>query len=167
MDRGGHATVSAKKRPEEMLLTIMRKAGQSLAVAESCTGGMISYRITSISGASEYFKLGICAYSNDAKKELMKISPQVLRKFGAVSEQVAIAMAQRVRRLADADWGISVTGIAGPTGATKSKPVGLVYLAAAGPDGVICRRHFFKGTRHNIRKKAADAAMDLLIRDLR
>lgn len=159
--------MSAKKRAEEIMLSIMRRAGQTLAVAESCTGGMIAQRITSVPGSSEYFKLGLVPYSNDAKKMMLKISPQVLRKFGAVSEQVAIAMAQRVRRLADADWGISVTGIAGPSGATLVKPIGLVYVAAAGPDGVICKRHFFKGTRHNIRRKAADAALDLLIRDLR
>ena len=149
------------------MLSIMRRAGQTLAVAESCTGGLIAQRITSVPGCSEYFKLGVVPYSKDAKKAVLKISPQVLRKFGAVSEQVAIAMAQRVRRIVDADWGIAVTGIAGPSGATKAKPVGLVYLAVAGPDGVICRRHFFKGTRHNIRKKAAEAALDLLIRDLR
>ena len=159
--------MSAKKRPEEILLSIMRRSGQSVAVAESCTGGMIAQRITNIPGSSDYFKLGVVAYSNDAKKILLKISPHLLRKFGAVSEQVAIAMAQRVRRMVEADWGIAVTGIAGPGGATKSKPVGLVYLAAAGPDDVICRRHFFKGTRHNIRKKASEAALDLLIRDLR
>ena len=157
----------SEKRSEEVMLSVMRKAGQTLAVAESCTGGLLAQRITSVSGSSEYFRLGVVPYSNDAKKTILKISPQVLRKFGAVSEQVAIAMAQRVRRLADADWGIAVTGIAGPGGATKAKPVGLVYLAVAGPDGVICRRHFFKGTRHNIRKKAAEAALDLLIRDLR
>ena len=159
--------MSAKKRPEEILLSIMRRSGQTVAVAESCTGGLIAQRITNIPGSSDYFKLGVVAYSNDAKKILLKISPHLLRKFGAVSEQVAIAMAQRVRRMVEADWGIAVTGIAGPGGATKSKPVGLVYLAAAGPDGVICRRHFFKGTRHNIRKKASEAALDLLIRDLR
>ena len=158
--------MSAKKRPEDLMLSIMRKAGQTLAVSESCTGGLIAQRITSVAGSSEYFKLGVVPYSNDAKKTMLKISPQVLRKFGAVSEQVAIAMAQRVRRMVDADWGIAVTGIAGPGGATKSKPVGLVYLAVAGPDGVICRRHFFKGTRHNIRKKAAAAALELLIHDL-
>ena len=159
--------MSAKKRPEEIMLSIMRRAGQTLAVAESCTGGLLAQRITTVPGSSEYFKLGVVPYSNDAKKIMLKISPQVLRKFGAVSEQVAIAMAQRVRRLVDADWGIAVTGIAGPGGATKAKPVGLVYLAVAGPDGVICRRHFFKGTRHNIRKKTTEAALDLLIRDLR
>ncbi len=155
-----------KKRPEEILLSIMRKAGQSVAVAESCTGGLVAQRITGIPGSSDYFKLGVVAYSNDAKKRLLKISPHILRKFGAVSEQVAIAMAQRVRRMVEADWGIAVTGIAGPSGATQTKPVGLVYLAVAGPDGVQCRRHFFKGTRHNIRIKAADAALDLIIRDL-
>ena len=159
--------MSVKKRPEETLLSIMRRSGQTLAVAESCTGGWIAYRITSVPGSSEYFKLGVVAYSNDAKKSILKISPQVLRKFGAVSEQVAIAMAQRIRRHVAADWGISVTGIAGPGGATKSKPVGLMYIAVAGPDGVICRRHFFKGTRVTIRKKAAEAALELLIRDLR
>ena len=149
------------------MLATMRRAGQTLAVAESCTGGLIAERLTSVPGSSEYFKLGVVAYSNEAKKTLLKISPQVLRKFGAVSEQVAIAMAQRVRRHVEADWGIAVTGIAGPAGMSKAKPVGLVYIAVAGPDGVICRRHFFKGTRHNIRKKASEAALDLLIRDLR
>ncbi len=159
--------MSAKKKAEEVMLAIMRKAGQSVAVAESCTGGLIAQRLTSVPGSSDYFKLGVVPYSNDAKKKMLKISPHLLRKFGAVSEQVAIAMAQRVRRIVEADWGIAVTGIAGPTGATKAKPVGLTYLAVAGPDGVICRRHFFQGTRPTIRKKAAEAAMDLLIRDLR
>ncbi len=156
-----------KKRPEEILISIMRKASQSLALAESCTGGLLSYRITSVPGSSEYFKLGLVPYSNDAKKSLLKISPQVLRKFGAVSEQVAIAMAQRIRKFVDADWGIGITGIAGPGGATKSKPLGLTYIAVAGPDGVICRRYFFKGPRQTIRRKVAEAALELLIRDLR
>ncbi len=159
--------MSAKKKAEELMLAIMRKSGQSVAVAESCTGGLIAQRLTNVPGSSDYFRLGVVPYSNDAKKKVLKISPHLLRKFGAVSEQVAIAMAQRVRRIVEADWGIAVTGIAGPTGATKAKPIGLTYLAVAGPDGVICRRHFFHGTRHTIRKKAAEAALDLLIRDLR
>jgi PncC family amidohydrolase len=149
------------------LLSIMRRSGETLAVAESCTGGLIAERITSIAGSSEFFKLGVIPYSNDAKKKVLKISHQVLRKFGAVSEPTAIAMAQRVRRLAGADWGIGVTGIAGPSGATKTKPLGLTYLAVAGPDGVLCRRYFFKGTRHTIRRKAAEKVLDLLIRDVR
>ncbi|MCX5665763.1 MAG: CinA family protein [Candidatus Omnitrophica bacterium] len=141
---------------------VLRKRQITLAVAESCTGGLISSRITDISGSSKYFKMGVVAYSNEIKKNLLGVSPKSLQKHGAVSKEVALEMAKGVRLLANTDIGIGVTGIAGPTGGTKSKPVGLIYIALVTDKKKIAKKFKFKGSRKDIKLQASQAARDLI-----
>jgi len=141
---------------------ILIKKRKTVAVAESCTGGLLSNLLTRISGSSKYFILGIVAYSNKTKENILKIPAQLIAKKGAASRQVAKIMAQAVRKLAKTDFGIGVTGIAGPTGATPKKPVGTVFIAIDGKDKKICKKFLFTGNRIAVRKKAALRALELL-----
>ncbi len=143
---------------------LFRKKRKTLAVAESCTGGLISSRITDSSGSSDYFLMGIVAYSDKAKEDILGVSAGLLRKRGAVSEQVALEMAKGARRLANADIGIGVTGIAGPGGGTKKKPIGLVYVALATNKKRIVKEFRFKGRRQKIKWQASEAALNMLMR---
>ena len=146
---------------ESVVAKFLVENNLTISVAESCTGGLLAKRLTDIPGSSAYFKMGIIAYSNEAKIERLKVPEEMLRRYGAVSSQVAIKMADAVRKSARTDIGISITGIAGPTGATKTKPVGLVYIALAGID-TTCKRFNFQGTRDTIRFKATQSALDML-----
>jgi PncC family amidohydrolase len=134
-----------------------------IAVAESCTGGEVAHRITSVAGSSAYFQGGIVSYSNTAKHSLLGVSQAILDNPGAVSEACARAMVEGVRRVFGADVAVSTTGIAGPSGGTARKPVGLVYIAAAGPHGTVVQEHHFRGDRAAIMDAAATAALDLLV----
>jgi PncC family amidohydrolase len=136
--------------------------GFRLAVAESCTGGLIGHRLTSVSGSSAYFLGGIIAYADVVKKEQLGVAETVLAESGAVSEPVARQMAVGVRDRFGADIGVSVTGIAGPTGATPGKPVGLVFVGVSGPDGCRVREFRFTGTRAEIKTSSCRAALDML-----
>ncbi|MCD4825539.1 MAG: competence/damage-inducible protein A [Phycisphaerae bacterium] len=138
------------------------RVGQSLATAESCTGGMVGEMLTAVSGSSEYYLGGVIAYANQAKRDSLGVPEELLAKHGAVSEQVAAAMAAGVKERFGADWGIGVTGIAGPAGGTDEKPVGLVYTSLAGPDGVEVAKHSLAGDRYHIRRRAALAALNTL-----
>ena len=144
----------------------LRKRGLTLATAESCTGGLVGHRITNISGSSDYYKGGITAYANDVKTEILHVAREIVEEKGAVSAECAKAMANGVRTLLDTDIGISTTGIAGPTGGTPEKPVGLVYIAVATKDYVYHKKHIFHGDREGNKREAADAALELLIRYL-
>jgi nicotinamide-nucleotide amidase len=145
-------------------LLIQRKL--TLAVAESCTGGMIGSRITNIAGSSEYFERGVVTYSNGAKTELLGVPAELIERKGAVSREVVAAMAKGVRERAGTDLGLAVTGIAGPGGGTPEKPVGLVYIALAREKGKKVNEHRFLGTRDQIRKRTAQAALDMVRRYL-
>lgn len=134
----------------------------TLAVAESCTGGLIAHLLTEVPGISDLFLLGVVAYSNEAKINQLGVSLETIEKHGAVSEEVALEMASGVRRAAGADLGIGVTGIAGPGGGTGEKPVGLVYIAISGPDLANAREFRFDGNRSEIKQKAADEALDMV-----
>lgn len=136
--------------------------GLILAVAESCTGGLVSHRLTNIPGSSVFFRQGMIVYSNEAKKELLDVPDEVLEEFGAVSPQVAEAMARGVRLAGDADLGLAITGIAGPGGATPTKPVGLVYLALAYDGDCLVEKHTFSGQREEVKYRASQAALNLL-----
>ena len=142
--------------------TFLLKKKKTLAVAESCTGGLLSGLLTQRSGSSGFFLLGVVAYSNRAKRALLKVPAPILRKHGAVSSPVALALAKNVRSLAKADFGIGITGIAGPSGGTRDKPVGTVFIGAAGARGQLCRRFLFSGSRSQVRNKACIAALRLL-----
>lgn len=139
---------------------------KTLAVAESCTGGLVSTRLTDVPGSSRYLRGSIVAYDNRMKQALLDVKRELLAAHGAVSEPVARAMADGVRRRMGADIGLAVTGIAGPSGGTKTKPVGLVYLAVADRRGIAVQRHHFHGDRLAVRGQAAQAALDLLRRHL-
>ncbi|MBI1953298.1 MAG: competence/damage-inducible protein A [Candidatus Omnitrophica bacterium] len=149
---------------EAVVGLLLRKKGLTLAAAESCTGGLIQHRITEVPGSSDYFLGGVVAYANKLKKRGLAVSPALLARHGAVSAQAARAMAQGARRLAQSDLGLAVTGIAGPAGGTKKKPVGLVYLALAAPKQMRVYRLRFTGSRSAIKFKASQAALDLVRR---
>ena len=148
------------------MLESLRRRRETLAVAESCTGGLVSAGITDVPGASEVFLGGAVTYTNDAKEDLVGVPHELLVEHGAVSEKVARAMAVGVRERFSADWGIGVTGIAGPTGGSIEKPVGLVHWAVAGPEGVEARHRVFLGDRAIVREWSLNAALDLLRREL-
>ena len=156
---------------EEAIGEQLRKRDETVAVAESLTGGLVCSRITSVPGASDYFDRGVVAYSNQAKQETVGVSREALDSDGAVSERVATEMARGIRDTAGTTWGVSTTGIAGPTGGTAEKPVGLVYIgvAYAGPWGsessfVRVDRHVFNGDREAIAQESATQALRALDR---
>ncbi len=166
-DRVGDFLYAAEDQTMEDVVALRLKGkGLSVAVAESCTGGLIGQRLTSVPGSSAYFDRGVVTYSDRAKVDLLKVPEALIRAKGAVSGEVAQAMAEGVRELSGADLGLAVTGIAGPTGGTKEKPVGLVYLALADKRTAVVRSHLFSGDRDGIRCRASQAALDLLRRYL-
>jgi nicotinamide-nucleotide amidase len=150
----------------EVVLEELRGREQTLAVAESCTGGLLSAHLTDVPGASEVFLGGVVSYSNEAKEHLIDVPHETLVEHGAVSEEVARAMAEGVRARFGSDWGAGITGIAGPTGGTDEKPVGLVHWAIAGPDGVSAKHHVFLGDRSIVRVWSLNATLDHLRRRL-
>jgi PncC family amidohydrolase len=145
---------------------LLQQRGLTLAVAESCTGGLIGHRITSVPGSSAYYQGSITAYSYDAKELILHVRHDTLYQYGAVSEQTAREMAQGVRRVFRADVGLAVTGIAGPGGGMPEKPVGLVYIALATPDGEWVEQQVWTGNRLENKEHSAEAALGLLWRYL-
>jgi len=144
----------------------MRERGLKLAVAESCTGGLISHRITNVAGSSDYYLGSVTAYADEVKVELLGVRQGTLSEHGAVSAETALEMARGVRRRLQADLGLSVTGIAGPGGGTPEKPVGLVYIGLAAPDGAWVKRCLWKGNRRTNKAASAEAALGLVRRYL-
>jgi nicotinamide-nucleotide amidase len=140
--------------------------GYTLAVAESCTGGLLAQRLTDVPGSSKYFIEGVVTYSNDAKMRALGVEPILFLEHGAVSAPVAEAMAEGIRNRAETDFGLAITGIAGPGGGTEEKPVGLVYIAIASESGTEHRKLNLPGDRHLVRWRASQAALDLLRRRL-
>jgi nicotinamide-nucleotide amidase len=151
---------------DEIIAGLFIRQGLTLALAESCTGGMIAQRITSISGSSRYFLEGAVTYSNAAKSRQLGVGAALLEEKGAVSSEVASAMAKGVRQAAGSDLGLAVTGIAGPDGGTDDKPVGTVFISLAAPDGCWTKRFQFSGSRDEIRTITAWTALDWLRRYL-
>ena len=147
---------------EAAVVALLKAAKKTLATAESCTGGLLSSRIVSISGSSAVFTTGLVTYSNEAKQHLLQIPHALIASVGAVSPEVAKAMASRVRELAGTDYGIGVTGIAGPDGGTAEKPVGLVYIAVADANGVKSSKNLYNGSRTDIRYRATQTALAML-----
>jgi nicotinamide-nucleotide amidase len=149
---------------EEHVLELCRAHGLTLATAESCTGGLVAARLTSVPGSSDVVLGGVVAYANGVKERELGVPAELLREHGAVSAEVAEAMARGVRARLGADVAVAVTGIAGPDGGTAEKPVGLVYLHAEGPDGSIAREFSFPGDRASIRARSAVGALHLVRR---
>jgi nicotinamide-nucleotide amidase len=166
-ERLGKAIFSFRGETMEEVVGLKLSVGRyTLAVAESCTGGLIAQRLTDVPGSSKYFVEGVVAYSNDAKQRTLGVEPILLLEHGAVSAPVAEAMADGVRKRAGTDFGLSVTGIAGPDGGSEEKPVGLVYIALSDDVQTEHRKLKIPGDRHLIRWRASQAALDLLRRRL-
>jgi len=142
---------------------LLKKQNLTVATAESCTGGLISHTLTNISGSSEYFDRGIVSYSNRAKMELLGVPGTVLKEYGAVSAEVARAMAEGIRIKSNVDVGIATTGIAGPTGGTKEKPVGLVYVAISTLNNTEVKKFLFSGDRLQNKESTCNAALTMLL----
>lgn len=145
---------------EEIVGRLLKERQATLAVAESCTGGLVAHRMTNIPGSSEYFERGVVVYSNQAKTELLEVPKELLAELGAVSAPVAEKMAEGMRHLSRATIGLAITGIAGPAGGSADKPVGTVFIALSGPDGTASRRYQFWGDRDQVKMISAQTALE-------
>jgi PncC family amidohydrolase len=141
---------------------LLRQRNLTVSVAESCTGGRLGDRITDVPGSSDYFMGGVISYSNAAKVNLLGVDSAVLASKGAVSRKVAIQMASGVRRELKTDIGVGVTGIAGPTGGSRAKPVGLVFIAVCSETSSTCAKKIFKGSRTSIKRQSTEEAVRML-----
>jgi PncC family amidohydrolase len=148
---------------QERLAAVLADRGLTLATAESCTGGGLSHVMTDVPGASAFFLGGIIAYHNDVKARLLGVDEETLRTHGAVSSETALAMAIGCRHRFDSDIAVSITGIAGPTGGSPEKPVGLVYMALATRQRTQVAEHHFSGNRAHVRAQAVSAAMTMIL----
>lgn len=146
----------------KIIAKILTEKNLTISVAESCTGGLISSALTDIPGSSKYFILGVIAYSNDMKIKLLNVLEETILKHGAVSKETALEMANNIRHLGKTNIGIGITGIAGPEGGEPSKPVGTIFISVAVGHHLYFKKFIFKGGRLKIRKKAAEAALELL-----
>jgi len=135
----------------------------SLATAESCTGGGVARAITAVPGSSNWFGYGFVSYANDAKQRMLNVSAQIIEQHGAVSEAVVMQMATGALAHSGADYAIAISGIAGPNGGTEDKPVGTVWFAWAGPEGVSAQRHLLSGDRHAVREQAVEISLKQLL----
>ncbi len=153
--------------PERELGAGLTGRGWRIVTAESCTGGLIAHRLTNVAGSSAYFERGFITYSNEAKQEVLGVPEEILIAHGAVSEPCAWAMAEGARAAARCEVGVSVTGIAGPTGGTPEKPVGTVFMAVSLPSGTRCRERHFSGEREEVKAQTAEAALALVCEALR
>ena len=149
------------KQIEVIIGEKLRARGLRLAIAESCTGGLVGHRLTNIAGSSTYYMGSVTAYAYEAKVRLLGVSWETLEAHGAVSPETVTEMARGVRGALAADVGIAVSGIAGPGGGTPEKPVGLVWIAVSAPDGAWTRQFNFKGERLSIKEQAAEEALKL------
>ncbi len=158
---------------QEEVVAELAKKGRRVATAESCTGGLISERITRVSGSSAVFDCGVCSYANSIKEKVLGVHPETLAVLGAVSAETAIQMAEGVKRLSGADIAVSTTGIAGPTGGTEEKPVGLVFVGVCTDTEAYAVRLMLGGTnnivnsRDYIRRKASEAALFAVLSELK
>lgn len=147
---------------EQVVAKQLLKSSKTIAVAESCTGGLVGSKLTNVPGISEVFKYGVISYSNEAKQKLLGVKSSTLKKYGAVSRQTAEEMAIGIKNLSNSDIGVSITGIAGPEGGTAQKPVGLVYIGYADSNRTCAKRCIFNGSRLEIRERSANTALHLV-----
>ncbi len=163
---GDHIFGTGDERLEQVVVSLLTAAGKTVAVAESCTGGLIAHRLTNVSGASKVLLTGYVTYSNESKIKLLGVREETLAAHGAVSEQVCREMAEGCRQRSGADFALATTGIAGPTGGTPEKPVGLVYIALATPARTEVKRHRLLFDRETFKFFASQNALDMLRREL-
>jgi nicotinamide-nucleotide amidase len=147
---------------EKTIGDLLRKKGWTLSIAESCTGGVMCDRITNVPGSSDYFEGGMVNYSNESKAKHLGISLDYIKKYGAVSPQVAKQMAQGVRKTFNTTFGLSTTGVAGPTGGTKRSPIGRVFIGIARGRRTWVKREDLEGMRREIKKEAAERSLEFL-----
>lgn len=147
---------------EIQIVRLLSERGETLALAESCTGGNIAHLLTNVPGASVVFTAGFVTYSNEAKRKFLGVSPETLARHGAISEPVAREMAEGARRVSGTDYAVAVTGIAGPSGGSEEKPVGTVFIAAAGSRETVVRRQFNPGERIAFKEITARQALEQL-----
>ncbi len=149
----------------EKIISLLKRKKQKLAIAESCTGGMLSSAITSVSGASKVFSMGFVTYSNQAKINILKVPKKTIQNYGAVSIQCCLSMVNNLSKISKAKICVSITGIAGPKGGTKKKPVGLVYIGIKNGKRVIVSRNYFKKKeRSQIQKSTTKKALNLILK---
>ena len=147
------------------LIKVLTKKKLKIAVAESCTGGLLSSSLTSISGASKVFSLGLVAYSNQAKIKILKVNKNIIKRYGAVSHQCCYAMVNNLSKISKANINVSITGIAGPKGGTKQKPIGLVYIGVKKGSKIKVNKCLFKSKkRSSIQRAAVKKALNLVVR---
>ncbi len=151
---------------EEVLVQLLTTRKQTLATAESCTGGLLANRITNVPGASDVFVAGYVTYANEAKIDLLSVDPRLIEQNGAVSEEVARAMAEGARKRARSTYAVATTGIAGPAGGSEEKPVGTVYIALADENETKIRKLFFPSDRETFKQLVAQVAFEMLRRKL-
>jgi nicotinamide-nucleotide amidase len=151
---------------ETSIVDLMKNNGLTLAVAESCSGGMLSARLIGVPGISDVYCAGLVTYSNEAKQSLLGVSKDTLQLHGAVSEETAKEMVEGTLRVTGADYAVSITGIAGPGGGTKEKPVGLVYIACGNKDVITVKRNLFDGDRQRVREASTETALQMLKEEL-
>ncbi|HID62973.1 MAG TPA: CinA family protein [Anaerolineae bacterium] len=147
---------------EKVVGRLLTEQKLTIALAESCTGGLIAHRLTNVPGSSAYFVGGVVSYANEAKERVLGVSHRTLQQHGAVSEETAREMARGARRLFQTDVALAITGIAGPSGGTPEKPVGLVYIALAAENLERCERYLWQGDRWANKKQSAEAALEML-----
>ena len=146
------------------IVKLLKKKKIKISFAESCTGGLLSSAITSVSGSSKVFNLGLVAYSNQSKIKVLKVSKKLIRKYGAVSEQVCFAMVKNLSKISKTNITVSITGIAGPSGGTKQKPVGLIYVGIKRCNKIKVNRYLFKNKgRLYIQKATVNKSLDLIL----
>lgn len=151
---------------EERVGNALRQQGKTIALAESCTGGLIGHLLTQVPGSSDYLRGGVIAYSYEAKENLLSVKKETLDQFGAVSEETVVEMASGARELFASDLAIAVTGIAGPCSDRSDKPIGLTWLAVSTQESTLTESHIWKGNRSENKQKSAEAALVLLLHSL-
>ena len=152
------------KTISQKIVTLLKKKKLKISFAESCTGGILSSTITSVNGSSKVFKLGLVAYSNQSKTKALKISKNIIKKYGSVSYQVCLAMVKNVSKIGETNMSVAITGIAGPSGGTKIKPVGLVYIGIKQGNRAEVKKYLFKNKgRSYIQRTAVNKSLGLIL----
>jgi len=152
------------KKLSQKVVKLLKKKKLKISVAESCTGGILSSTITSVSGSSKVFTMGLVTYSNQSKNRILKVPKQIIKKYGAVSIQCCFSMVNNLSKISKSNFAVSITGIAGPSGGTKQKPVGLVYIGIKRANKVKINRYLFKNKgRSNVQRAAVKKSLELIL----
>ena len=152
------------KKLSQKVVSVLRKKNLKISFAESCSGGLLSSSITSISGSSKVFTIGLVTYSNQSKTSILKVAKNIIRKYGAVSYETCLAMVRNLNKISKTNISVSITGIAGPNGATKKKPVGLVFIGIKKSNKTLVRKYLFKNKkRTSIQRAAVSKSLNLIL----